>query len=319
VNRIFVQIPSYRDPELQSTLMDLFSKAENPERIRVAIYLQIIPEIDTGCRFHIPQSQQVHCTQVHAMESKGVCWARHHLQQLWDGEEYSLQIDSHMRFAPGWDNKLIGMLQRCGTDKNVLSTYPPHYTPPSTLYQDYITVIRPSHFDEWGTLLFESQYVHTDLAPGLPIAGLFCGACFLFGPSRVINEVPYDPNLYFFGEEVSLSARLWTHGWNIYHPNDTLVYHCWSRDYRPTHWRDVEHAEDLDRASRQRVNDLLVSGRPEDSAIIEPETYGLGTNRSLADFEKASGVNFSQRIISRPENTVQDPTRNEDPLEPFHW
>ena len=32
-------------------------------------------------------------------ESKGVCWARHQVQQVYSGETYTLQIDSHMRFT----------------------------------------------------------------------------------------------------------------------------------------------------------------------------------------------------------------------------
>ena len=36
---VFVAIPSYRDPELQLTVRDLFAKAECPDRIRVGIFL----------------------------------------------------------------------------------------------------------------------------------------------------------------------------------------------------------------------------------------------------------------------------------------
>jgi hypothetical protein len=42
--RIFVQIPAYRDPELSPTLHDLFSKARNPEALRVAVLWQRAPD-----------------------------------------------------------------------------------------------------------------------------------------------------------------------------------------------------------------------------------------------------------------------------------
>jgi hypothetical protein len=40
---------------------------------------------------------------------------------------YYLQIDSHMRFAHGWDDFLISELKACPSDKPVISTYPPGY------------------------------------------------------------------------------------------------------------------------------------------------------------------------------------------------
>jgi hypothetical protein len=47
--RIFVSIPSYRDPECQRTLEDLFSKAAHPNRIFVGVCLQVDPATDTEC------------------------------------------------------------------------------------------------------------------------------------------------------------------------------------------------------------------------------------------------------------------------------
>lgn len=64
-------------------------------------------------------------------EATGPCKARALAQKLWAGEEFSLQIDAHMRFAPGWDETLIAWLQQAEADhpgsKPVLSTYPPGY------------------------------------------------------------------------------------------------------------------------------------------------------------------------------------------------
>ena len=45
------------------------------------------------------------------IDSLGVCWARHSVQQLYSGETYTLQIDSHMRFEQDWDEILIEMLK----------------------------------------------------------------------------------------------------------------------------------------------------------------------------------------------------------------
>jgi hypothetical protein len=39
-HQIFVQIPAYRDPDLSATLRDLFSKAYEPQSLRVAVLWQ---------------------------------------------------------------------------------------------------------------------------------------------------------------------------------------------------------------------------------------------------------------------------------------
>ena len=55
-------------------------------------------------------------------------WARFLIQQrLYAGEEYYLQIDSHTRFAPRWDETLLEMLHRCDSPKAVLTSYPLPY------------------------------------------------------------------------------------------------------------------------------------------------------------------------------------------------
>src|SRR6266850_4847037 len=107
--RIFVQIASYRDPECQWTLKDLFEKATNPERVFVGIAWQYVIGEDDHCFQIETRPKQVRIQRLNARLSKGVCWARSMTQQLWQCEEYTLQIDSHMRFEPDWDQKLISM------------------------------------------------------------------------------------------------------------------------------------------------------------------------------------------------------------------
>jgi hypothetical protein len=48
-DRIFVQIASYRDPECQWTLEDMFEKAANPDRIFAGVVWQFVPREDDHC------------------------------------------------------------------------------------------------------------------------------------------------------------------------------------------------------------------------------------------------------------------------------
>jgi len=78
-----------------------------------------------------PTKLQVREVRIPWQEATGPCKARHLAQHLWNGEEFHLQIDSHMRFVPGWDSKLKHMLQQAeqmaSFGKAVISSYPPAY------------------------------------------------------------------------------------------------------------------------------------------------------------------------------------------------
>jgi hypothetical protein len=300
VERIFVQIASYRDPELPWTIHDLFEKADHPERVFVGVCLQVVPEVDQACEPMAARPEQVRCVRHPASESRGACWARSLTQQLWQGEEFTLQIDSHMRFVPGWDSRLLAMLASCPSETAVLSTYPVPYYPPDFREEGCVYLLVPACFDEWGVLTLGAVNVPLGRAPSQPVLGAFCGACFLFGPARIIADVPYDPSLYFIGEEISLSVRLWTHGWDIYHPNATLLYHYWHRDYRALHWNDVEGWTELDTRSRWRVRQQLGGNQSNDGVTIvvaDLEHYGLGSVRSLTEYQAFSGVDFARRQL----------------------
>lgn len=52
-------------------------------------------------------------------------------QALWCGEEYFLQLDSHMRFRRNWDAYLIETLSACPSAMPVLTTYPIGYHLPN--------------------------------------------------------------------------------------------------------------------------------------------------------------------------------------------
>ncbi len=94
--KIFIQIASYRDPQLVPTLKDMIANAKKPKNLVFAIARQFnetdgfdnLDEYRNDKRFKI--------LDIPYQEAQGVCWARNLTQQLYDGETYTLQIDSHM-------------------------------------------------------------------------------------------------------------------------------------------------------------------------------------------------------------------------------
>ena len=101
---IFVSIASYRDPQLIPTVEDCMCKARRPEGLRFGICWQHGVE-QTVLPFL--QDERFRIRDVPWRESQGACWARAEVMKLWRGEDWFLQVDSHCRFAVGWDETLI--------------------------------------------------------------------------------------------------------------------------------------------------------------------------------------------------------------------
>lgn len=99
-----------------------------------------------------------------------------------------------------------------------------------------------------------------------------------------------------------LAARAYTHGWDIYHSPETFVYHYYNIPEGPkrhTHWADNPDWVQYSRLSHARYEYLLAGIQPDNpDALKEIEKHGLGTARSLADFEAFTGLDFRNKKAS---------------------
>jgi hypothetical protein len=300
--RIFVRLAAYRDAECAPTVADAFDKADRPERVFFGICWQFEPDVDPATPSDA-RPEQVRFTRVPVREARGVCWARHQAEQLWRGEEYTLQVDSHSRLAPGWDTRLIDELSRCDSPKPVLSTSPACYQPPNELEQDPPLLVRSAApFNDDGTLHFRSHGL--DGAPDRPVPGAFVAGGFMFSAGEMLREVPYDPYLYFNQEEAAFSLRLFTHGWDVFHPTRVFVYHYYNpggsraHSVRPLHWNDHPGWGRMDQLGLQRFHHLTGSAPSGDPRVsIELDRFGLGRARTVSDYEAYAGVEFRDRRV----------------------
>ena len=298
---IFVQVAAFRDPEYLPTLHSLFSRAANPERIRVGACLQYDWDQDTDCfALGYPQGLLVEEQRCQAIESGGVGWARHRTQKLYGGEKFTLQIDSHMRFVPGWDTLLIEMWRSLRNNRAVITHYPPNYEPGRGRERRRFAGLGARTWKK-GTLWFSHspEYLVAD-PPRKPAVGAFVAAGMLFGPGRIITDVPYDPWIERHGEESALGVRLWTHGYDIYYPNKVLMWHRAVPGSRP-----MDHEVIVDYQARARLSALrtqvLLSGLQcaDETVVSDLELYSLGNKRTLEEYQEWSGVNFAEQTFSK--------------------
>tara|TARA_R110001599_G_scaffold253766_1_gene454087 strand:+ start:16714 stop:17946 length:1233 start_codon:yes stop_codon:yes gene_type:complete len=278
---IFVAIASYRDADLANTIADCVARARWPEKLHFGICWQYArgdpppPEVDKATlrQIDVPWKQ-----------SKGACWARDQALSLYQGEDFLFQIDSHHRFVKHWDALLISQIEACQEAKPLLTAYAQAFDPAEILPAAGLpTMMLLNEFTEQGIPTF-AQAARPEWRGGPPQRARFLSGHFIFTLGQFVHEVPYDPDLYFIGEEISLAVRAFTHGYSLLHPSEHVMWHEYSRKQRVMHWDDHQSSA-YDSASLNKVRQILtgdIAGR-----------YGLGMARSLAEYEKYAGIDFA--------------------------
>jgi hypothetical protein len=285
-DQIFIQIPSYRDPELPKTIRSLLDQADDPERLRFGICWQYdewtANDLDpwlSDPRFRIDE--------VYYRHARGCSWARARVNRLYQGEGYTLQIDSHMRFAAGWDRTLVDMLESIDSPKPVLTTYPPgfHYDDDGNEVLNLTTGIQRVAMVELGPDLTGVQAGEMAPDPTRPGPSLHLAGGFVFTHGHFGVEVPSDPRTYFDGEELALAARAFTHGYDLFYPCENVVWHLYYQP-APKHWADSRTFPALHEAAVERLRVLLIG---DNTTLGE---HGVGSVRSIADYERYAGLDF---------------------------
>lgn len=301
-NTIFVQIASYRDPQLLPTLQDMLDKAKYPENLRVGICWQHCDQDKWDTLDDYIKDSRFRILDVPFNESHGVCWARNKVQTLYDGEKYTLQLDSHHRFANDWDSELIDMLkglQKTGHKKPLITSYIPSFDPDN---DPGARINQPwkMNFDRFipeGAVFFLPASFDSFDDSTKPLPGRFYSAHFAFTVGDFCIEVPHDPNYYFHGEEISIAVRAFTHGYDIFHPHKVLVWHEYTRKGRTKQWDDDKIWADRNCKSHLRNRKLFeMDGEKRD---IDFGPYGFGDIRTLKEYELYSGLCFSKRAITK--------------------
>ena len=300
--KIFIQIASYRDPELVPTIKDCIENSKHPENLIFGIARQFhsddmfddLSEYENDKRFKI--------INIPYEESLGVCWARNKVQQLYSGEEYTLQIDSHMRFTKDWDEQLITLikdLQNKGYKKPLLTGYVPSYNPeydPQERIQEPWRMVF-DRFTPEGVVFFLPEVIPNWGSFDSPIPARFYSAHFAFTIGDFAKEVQHDPEFYFHGEEISISVRSFTHGYDLFHLHRVIIWHEYTRKNRVKQWDDDKKWYLKNDNSLSKNRKLL--GIDNETLSEDIGIYGFGSERTIRDYEKYAGILFSKRSIQK--------------------
>ena len=300
--KIFIQIASYRDPQLVPTIKDCIKNAKKPEKLVFSIAWQHSTEDEWDNLDEFKDDKRFKIVDINYEDSKGACWARNQLQQNYDGEEYTLQLDSHHRFIENWDEELIKMykqLVKKGHKKPLLTSYVSSFDPdndPAARTQQPWKM----NFDRFipeGAIFFLPATIDDYQERTEPIPARFYSAHFAFSTGKFVQEVPHDPEYYFHGEEISIAIRAYTHGYDLFHPHKVIAWHEYTRKGRKKQWDDDKQWVSKNVHCHSRNRKLFeMDGEVKD---IDFGIYDFGTERTLEDYERYAGISFKKRAIQQ--------------------
>ena len=300
--KIFVQIASYRDPQLIPTIKNMLENAKRPKNLRIGVARQFHPDDKFDDLSEFENDSRFRILNIPHEEAEGVCWARNLVQQLYKDEEYTLQIDSHMRFAPNWDDEMIKMvkqLQKKGYKKPLLTGYVSSFDPDNDP-QGRVQEPWQMAFDRFipeGAVFFLPETIPGWRDIKEPVPARFYSAHYAFTLGQFTKEVQHNPEYYFHGEEISISARAYTCGYDLFHSHKVLIWHEYTRKGRTKQWDDDKKWVDRNNKSHLLNRKLFGMDGLEQEGHDGP--FGFGTERSLRDYEKYSGLLFEKRAVQQ--------------------
>jgi hypothetical protein len=293
MDKIFISIASYRDKLLATTINDAYNKA----KFKDSLVFGVFEQANDNEKLNLNQfdfRKQIIYANVDPKSTKGVCWARKNIQKMVSDESYFLQIDAHTLFDDAWDQTLINHLNEIKKyhSKPILTGYPNSFNPETFVKQPLVpnTICSILNLEERNHL-FSLNGFHPPVGNFTPtihniVHGYHIGACFMFSDASLVKEVPYDDAVFFGGEEIIISMRAWTSGYNIFHLSKIPLNHCWDKSYGGVVQRDYApgHTEKIQQEAKEHISKLVRN------QLAAP--YGLGTVRSIDDYMKYSGLDF---------------------------
>lgn len=300
MDSIFIQIAAFRDPQLIPTIEDALNNADDAKRLVFGICRQYNLEDSFDNLDKYRDDPRFRIIDVLDVESKGVCWARNRVQSLYKDEKYTLQLDSHHRFEKGWDTmavQWVKALQKRGHKKPLITAYLSSFNPDNDPEERAEAPFR-MYFDRFtpeGIVFFIPENIPNWKEEKLPVPARFYSAHFAFTLGKFCKEVPHDPNYYFHGEEISIAARAYTHGYDLFHPHRLIAYHEYTRRGRVKQW-DVDKDWGIRNTNTHKRNRILFGM---EEGQIDFGIYGFGKERSLKDYEEYAGIQFKTRGVQQ--------------------
>ena len=282
MSSIFIQIPSYRDFELNKTIASAVSNASGSNKLSFGVHNCILFDGEIEVKTDYPEWVTINSATSIAPQNIGLQQARYLANEFYNGEDYYLQTDSHMRFVENWDVSLIGGIKKY-----------------DAFYQCGISF--EENIEQFKNTLIPTQTAKVSSNTCGYIKSVSGGSIFTLGE---FSKIKPNQTIAFWGEEPLIAARAFTHGFDLVMPFSHAIFHLYhsqqtfAKVRRHHVWADFpEIWAELDAMSKTEYKKIFTERVVGDGA--------LGYVRTLDEYEQFSGLNFRDGTIN---------TFNEQPL-----
>ena len=223
---ILISIISYREKELLHTVRSFYEDADNKE----ALLFSIVSQDEKHPNLDFIDKKNIRYIKIDWQETYGSSWARSIAQRAFSQFDYYLQLDSHMFSEQGWDTKLISVFNEAKLlyDKPVLTCYPAMYR-----IENEERILGPvttnQSSDIYGGKCEKGSWPTKVERPHLSACNYLQGAA-LFSDRSFVDQVPYDPGVHFYHEELILTMRAESKGFTAVHISTPLFFHFYYQD-----------------------------------------------------------------------------------------
>lgn len=260
---IFVSIASYKDSQIDKTIESALKMASSFSRVVIGLCLQ-----DTKYFLEYIKNKNypnIRIKYIPYEEVRTVVDPRNDIiEELYNGEDYFLQIDSHMRFKKGWDNILINQIGAL-EDKSIITTYPNEfkYPDPSLEYLNlpnnaplkFKEFLNPNSIDKRFKVENLNSLNDFEVVDNGRVA-----AGFLFAPKEWVNTIRIPHGIVYNGEEDYLTYATYLSGWSIKCTSEAVVWHNYDfrdRDGKPYREHNPNLGKDFEDNAVELIYDLI--------------------------------------------------------------
>lgn len=241
---IFLSIASIEDTEIVETVRCAIESADIPERVFVGVYL--LDSNKSNYKKLLSLKKKYNNISIryeklikNSLSQLGVGRGRYLAQELYDDQDYFMQVDAHTWLLDGWDSYMINMFKEAksetGNDLTVITRIPAYYN-----YSDYNIKqslepvnfhpytayskleLSPGGVPKWSQFKFDANKYSGKYYPAVK-ANSACS----FGDRNFAQDTGIRPYVLYYEEDIIMSVELYGRGFSMVFPNvdDFPVYH----------------------------------------------------------------------------------------------
>jgi len=274
---IFVAIPSMEDTETSSTIRNAIESAEHPDRIHVGVSFKDLSKKEYKRVLEL--SKKYPNISIEFIKLKkgnisqyGTGDGRYRSHNLYSGQDYMLQIDSHTHFDKNWDSYLINSFKefkdKSKLEKIVLTSYVPFYSykPERSKHEGEFSLPRYpylvvdkfllEYLPQWDDMTIPKEMNLEKFIPCVKFNGAFA-----FGDKNFINNTGVFKDAIFYDEELIQSISLIGNDFALVFLNvqDFPIAHLYSDDINEFGGKRTYFGDLLSTKDQEKIADKAVS------------------------------------------------------------